>query len=424
MQLRYNFRLYPTPAQQQDLARAFGCARVVFNDALRARQEAHAAGLPYIKDTDLQKQVITAAKHTPERAWLAEVSSVVLVQALADLHTAYRNFFASVTGKRKGPKLAAPRFRSRKDNRHTIRLTRNGFSLRPNGRLYVAKVGEIPVRWSRDLPSDPSSATVVKDAAGRYFVSFVVQTGPSEVLPETAGSVGIDLGLTHFAVMSDGRKITAPKFFRRAEKKLRKAQQNLARKTKGSANRKKAVVKVARAHARTADARRDFHHKLSTTLIRENQAVYVEDLAVKGLGRTRLAKSVHDAGWSAFVNMLEYKAARYGRTFARVDRFFPSSQLCSACGVKDGPKPLAVREWTCANCETVHDRDINAARNIKTEGSKVAAGQAETVNARGAQVRPVPVPAQRATRTPVRKKQEPTRSCQPTGWVQAGIPGL
>lgn len=383
MQLRYNVRLYPTPGQQQALSRAFGCARVVFNDALRARQEAHATGLPYIKDTDLQKQVITAAKRTEERAWLGEVSSVVLVQALADLHTAYRNFFNSVTGRRKGPKVRAPRFRSRKDNRHTIRLTRNGFSLRPNGRLYVAKVGEIPVRWSRELPPAPSSVTVIKDAAGRYFASFVVQTDDSEMLPATTPEIGIDLGLTHFAVMSDGRKITAPKFFRRAERKLRKAQQNLSRKAKGSNNRKKAVVKVARAHARVADARRDHHHKLSTTLIRENQAVYVEDLAVNGLGRTRLAKSVHDAGWAQFVSYLEYKAVRYGRTFARVDRFFPSSQICSACGVKDGPKPLDIRTWTCQGCDTVHDRDVNAARNIKLEGSKVAAGRAETVNACG-----------------------------------------
>ncbi|MEN3585968.1 transposase [Streptomyces sp. ZYX-F-203] len=191
MQLRYNYRLYPTAGQRKELAKAFGCARVVFNDALRARREAHAAGLPYIKDTDLQKQVITAAKRTEERGWLAEVSSVVLVQALADLHTAYRNFFASVTGKRKGPKVAAPRFRSRKDNRHTIRLTRNGFSIRPNGCLYVAKVGEIPVRWSREPPSDPSSVTIVKDAAGRYFASFVVRTDPSERLPETMGEVAL-----------------------------------------------------------------------------------------------------------------------------------------------------------------------------------------------------------------------------------------
>jgi putative transposase len=382
MNLRYNFRLYPTPGQRIALAQAFGCARVVFNDGLHARQEAHAAGLSYIKDTDLQKQVITAAKRTAEREWLSEVSSVVLVQALSDLHTAYRNFFASATGKRKGPKVAAPRFRSRKDNRQAIRLTRNGFSIRPNGRLYVAKVGEIPVRWSRELPSPPSSVTVVKDAAGRYFASFVVQTDPSEVLPETAGEVGIDLGLSHFAVLSDGRKVSSPKFLRRAERKLRRAHQVLSRKVKGSNNRKKAVARVARLHARVADARRDHHHKLSTAIIRENQAVYVEDLCVKGLGRTRLAKSVHDAGWAQFVGMLEYKAARYGRTFGKVDRWLPSSQTCHVCMVIDGPKPLNVREWTCGACQTTHDRDVNAARIV------LAAGRAERQNACGGTVSP------------------------------------
>lgn len=428
MQLRYNTRIYPTPGQQQALARTFGCARVVYNDALAARRTARSEGLPFPKSGDLSKRLITQAKQTPERAWLTNAPVGVMQQALRDLDTAYRNFFDSLSGKRKGPKISEPRFRSRRDNRQTARYTRSdAFRVMANGKLRLPKVGGVRVRWSRELPSDPSSVTVVKDAAGRYFASFVVETDPAADLDrfdDTAQTVGIDLGLTHFAVLSGGRKISAPRFFRRAEKKLRKAQQNLVRKTKGSANRKKAVVKVARAHAHTAAARRDFHHKLSTTVIRENQAVYVEDLAVKGLARTRLAKSVHDAGWSAFVSMLEYKAARYGRVFARVDRFFPSSQLCSACGVKDGPKPLNVREWTCASCGTTHDRDVNAARNIRTEGSKVAAGQAETVNARGAQVRPAPVPAQRATRTPVRKKQEPTRSCQPTDWVQAGIPGL
>jgi putative transposase len=385
VQLRYNFRLYPTSGQQQSLARAFGCARVVFNDALRIRKDAHEQDQPWPKSGELSKQLITQAKQTPERAWLTNAPVGVMQQALRDLDTAYRNFFDSLSGKRQGPKIGEPRFRSRRDNRQTARYTRSdAFKIRSNGKLFLPKVGEVKVKWSRALPSDPASVTVVKDAAGRYFASFVVQTDPSEVLPETTPEVGIDLGLTHFAVLSDGRKITAPKFFRRAERKLRKAQQTLSRKTKGSANRKKAVVKVARAHARTADARRDFHRKLSTTIIRENQAVYVEDLAVNGLARTRLAKSVHDAGWSAFVGMLEYKAARYGRTFARVDRFFPSSQLCSACGFKDGPKTLAIREWTCQGCDTVHDRDINAARNIRTEGRKtVAAGRAETQNACG-----------------------------------------
>ncbi|MQS38540.1 RNA-guided endonuclease TnpB family protein, partial [Streptomyces katsurahamanus] len=199
---------------------------------------------------------------------------------------------------------------------------------------------------------------------------------------------GIDLGLTHFAVLSDGTKIDSPRFLRRAEKKLKREQRRLSRKAKGSSNRKKARLKVARAHARVADARREFHHRLSTKIIRENQAVAVEDLAVKGLARTRLAKSVHDAGWSAFVSMLEYKAARYGRAFHRIGRFEPTSQVCSACGVKDGPKPLCVRVWTCGACGAVLDRDINAAVNVAK-----AAGLA--VSACGARVRPGLVPAQR-----------------------------
>jgi putative transposase len=262
--------------------------------------------------------------------------------------------------------------------------------------LSLPKIGEVAVHWSRDLPSDPSSVTVVKDAAGRYHASFVVETNPAEDAarfpsdPDASyAETGIDLGLTHFAILSDGRKIEAPKFLRREEKKLAKHQKDLARKEKGSKNRKKAVAKVAKAHARVADQRRDFHHKLSTQIVRDNQAVYVEDLCVKGLARTRLAKSVHDAGWSGFVNMLEYKCKRYGRYFARIDRFAPTSQVCTACGVKDGPKPLSVREWTCAGCGTVHDRDVNAARNV------LAQGRWDRVNGCGAQVRPGRVPAQR-----------------------------
>jgi putative transposase len=190
--------------------------------------------------------------------------------------------------------------------------------------------------------------------------------------------VGIDLGLKHFAVLPDGRKITAPRFLRRAEKKLKRRQRELSRKQKGSANRDKARVKVVRAHVRVADARRDFHHQLSTALIRENQAVAVEDLAVNGLGRTRLAKSIHDAGWSAFVGMLEYKARLYRREFHRIGRFTPTSQTCSACGAKDGPKPLHVRAWQCGSCGAHLDRDINAAVNVaKAAGLAVTACRAQ-----------------------------------------------
>ncbi|MEU8396145.1 transposase [Nonomuraea sp. NPDC048892] len=381
MQLRYNFRLYPAAGQRQALARAFGCARTVFNDGLRMRREARENGLRYISDGDLSKQVITQAKKTPERAWLGEVSAVVLQQALADLNLACRNFFASITGKRKGPKVAPPRFRSRKDNRQAVRFTRNArFAITPGGKLCLPKIGDVPIRWSRDLPAEPSSVTVIKDAAGRYFASFVVETA-DEPLLDSPNEIGIDLGLTHFAVTSDGRKIANPRILRRAAKKLRKAQQALSRKEKGSANRAKARLKVAKAHAQVAGTRRDFAHKLSTQIIRDNQAVYVEELAVKGMARTKLAKSVHDAGWSQFVNMLEYKAKRYGRTFAKIDRWFPSSKLCSACGTVADKMPLNIRSWTCP-CGAVHDRDVNAAINILT------AGRAERLNACGGTVRP------------------------------------
>jgi putative transposase len=387
MQLRYSYRLYPSLGQRTALARAFGCARVVFNDGLRIRQEARAAGLPYLTDGELSAR-LTAAKSTPERAWLNQVSAVVLQQALADLNAAYRNFFASITGKRRGPKLAPPRFRSRKDHRQAIRFTANArFKITPPGRLRLPKIGDIPVRWSRPLPAEPSSVTVIKDAAGRYFASFVVNTERAP-LPETEQVIGIDLGLAHFAVLSDGRKIASPRFLRRAEKKLKRAQRDLSRKQKGSRNRDKARVKVARAHARVADARREFHHQISAKLIRENQAVAVEDLGVHALARTRLAKSVHDAGWSAFVGMLAYKARLYGREFHQIGRFEPTSQVCSACGVKDGPKPLHVRAWQCQGCGAWLDRDVNAAVNVAK-----AAGLA--VTACGAQVRPGHAPAQR-----------------------------
>lgn len=390
MQLRYTFRLYPTAGQRQALARTFGCARVAYNDVVAARREAWADGGRKLTDGEVSKR-LTEAKKTPERAWLGEVSSVVLQQAVADANTAHRNWLASLSGKRKGPKLRQPRFRSRRDNRQAARFTKNSrFSVTAGRKLRLPKIGDVVVRWSRALPSEPSSVTVILDAAGRYHASFVVDVGTAP-LPEMDAEVGIDLGLTSFAVTSAGKVIDNPRYLRNAERRLKRAQQNLARKEKGSRNRGKAQVKVARAHAKVADARKDFLHKLSTELVRENQAVYVEDLAVKGLARTRLAKSVHDAGWGMFLTMLEEKATRYGRTFARVDRWFPSSQLCSACGIKDGPKPLSVRSWTCPECGTHHDRDANAARNILLEGRKTAAGRA--ASACGGDTRPGSGPA-------------------------------
>ncbi|MFI7545018.1 RNA-guided endonuclease InsQ/TnpB family protein [Actinoplanes sp. NPDC049599] len=232
MRLRYNYRVYPDAVQREALARSFGCAPgwcsttgcvCVSRPARTARSN--------VSDAELSRRLITEAKTTPERAWLGEVSCVVLQQALADLNTAYRNFFASITGKREGRKVAPPRYRSRMDNRQAIRFTRNSrFKVLDNGRLRLPKFGDVPVRWSRSLPSEAGSVTVIRDAAGRYFASLVVQTTEDETLPPVGSEVGIDLGLTHFAVMSEGTKVTAPKFLRRAARKLKRLQQALSRK--------------------------------------------------------------------------------------------------------------------------------------------------------------------------------------------------
>ena len=381
MQIRYRYRIYPSPGQRQALARTFGCARVVYNDCLRLRDTCHAAG-EKISDTEVQRRVVTLAKQTPARAWLGEVASVALVQACQDARRAYRNWFDSLSGKRKGRKAGHPAFR-RKHQRQSVRFTRNGFSLHGE-RLYVAKVGDIKVEWSRDLPSVPSSVTVIREPDGRYYASFVVEREATP-LPACDRDAGIDLGLASLAVTSDGEVIGNPRFLRAKERKLARAQRALARKQKGSANRGKARHRVAVLHRKVRETRLDHAHKTALKLVRDNQAVYAEDLCVSGLARTRLAKSVHDAGWSQFLRLIEEKAAQYGREFRRVGRFEPTSQVCSACGVKDGPKPLNIREWMCAACGTVHDRDVNAAKNV------LALGRRESLNACGGQVRPASV---------------------------------
>ncbi|MFJ1709635.1 RNA-guided endonuclease InsQ/TnpB family protein [Kitasatospora sp. NPDC088346] len=418
MHLRYSYRVYPTASQRESLARTFGCARVVYNDALAARKAARKAGLPHPKSSDLQKIVITSAKRTTERAWLASVGVDPLIQSLRDLDTAYRNFFDSMSGKRAGRPVGLPRFKSRKDNRQSLRFTRNGFRIRGNGKLNLAKIGDIRVKWSRVLPADPSSVTVVLDPSGRYFASFVVDVEPDH-LAGTDTEIGISLGLTTYAVCSDGTVIDNPRFLRKAEKRLKAAQRELSRKAKASKNRTKARRKVARAHAKVADTRHDWLHKQTTRIIRENQAVYLEDLNVRGLGRTRLAKSVHDAGWGTFRRMLEEKAQRYGRHVGVIGRYEPTSQVCSACGVLDGPKPLAVREWTCGACGVLHDRDLNASRNI------LAAGRADRRNACGGPVGPgVAIPRQaRPVETGTHRNASRTGR-KPRAAGAAGIPRL
>ena len=378
MQVRYRYRIYPSPGQRRALARAFGCARVVYNDCLRLRDACHAAG-EKISDTEVQRRVVTAAKLTPERAWLAEVASVALVQACQDARRAHRNWFDWLSGRRKGRKVGHPAFR-RKHHRQSIRLTRNGFALHGE-RLYVAKVGDIRVQWSRGLPSVPSSVTVIREPDGRYYASFVVERQATP-LPACDREVGLDLGLRSLAVTSNGEVVPNPRLLRNKERKLARAQRALSRRQKGSANREKARHRVAVVHRQVRETRLDHARKTALQLVRDNQAVYAEDLCVSGLARTWLAKSVADAGWSLLLRCIQEKAAQYGRTFHRIGRFEPTSQVCSACGVKDGPKPLKVRTWTCAACGAVHDRDVNAARNI------LAAGRADSLNACGTGVGP------------------------------------
>ena len=369
----YRFRFYPTPEQEIILAQTFGCVRVVYNHMLHLRSKAWEQRQERIGYNDTSA-ALTLLKKQPEYAWLNDVSSVPLQQALRHLQTAFGNFFAK--------RGRYPQFK-RKGSHQSAEYTASAF--RWDGEsLKLAKMeAPLDVRWSRQIPpaAKVTTVTVSKDASGRYFVSLLCDDVVS-TKPEVAQVVGIDLGLTHFAILSDGKKIPAPNAFRKHEKKLAKLQRRLARKKKGSKNRTKARLKVAKLHAKMADIRKDFIHKLSTRLIHENQVIAIETLAVSNMQKNRkLAKSIGDAGWAEFVRQLEYKARWYGRKVVKIDRWHPSSKRCSDCGYTAEKMPLNVRQWTCPECGSSHDRDVNAARNI------LAAGLA--VSARGEAVSPV-----------------------------------
>ena len=367
----YRFRLYPTPEQEQVLARTFGCARFAYNHMLRLRADAWFSRQERIGYHETSA-ALTQLKKDPEFAWLNEVSSVPVQQALRHLQTAFANFFAK--------RAKYPTFK-RKDGQQSAEYTTSAFKW--DGKvLKLAKMNKpLDVRFSRTIPraAKVTTITVSKDAAGRYFVSMLCD---DTVQPkaEVEGKVGIDLGLTHFAILSTGEKIAAPNTFRKHEAKLAKLQRRLAKKQKGSANRKKARLKVAKLHAKIADSRKDFLHKLSTRLVNENQVIAIETLAVSNMQKNRhLAKSISDAGWAEFVRQLKYKSLWYGRELVGIDRWYPSSKRCSDCGHTVAKMPLNVREWACPECGTVHDRDINAARNVLAAGLAVSA-LGESVN--------------------------------------------
>nr|WP_189295718.1 RNA-guided endonuclease TnpB family protein [Streptomyces albospinus] len=370
----FKFRFYPTDAQAAELSRTFGCVRKVYNLALAARTEAWALRQERV-NYNATSAMLTVWKKTEELAYLNEVSSVPLQQTLRHLQTAFTNFF--------GKRAKYPRFKSRKTSRKSAEYTTSGFRFR-DGRITLAKMSDpLDIVWSRPLPegAKPSTVTVSQDAAGRWFVSLLCDDPTIKPLPVTDQAVGVDVGLDHLLTFSTGEKITNPRYERRDRARLAKAQRSLARKAKGhGTNRAKARREVARIHARIADRRRDGLHKLTTRLVRENQTIVIEDLNVRNMVKNRsLARAISDAAWSDFRSMLEYKAAWYGREVIAVDRFFPSSRLCSHCGTLHGAMGLHVRTWTC-ECGTTHDRDANAARNL------LAAGRA--VTACGAGVRP------------------------------------
>jgi putative transposase len=366
----YQYRVYPTDEQKHLLARTFGCARFVYNWALRLRTDAYYKENKRIGYHETSAR-LTQLKQQEEYAWLNEVSSVPTQQALRHLDKAFRNFFE---GRAKYPMF------KKKRNQQSAEYTTSAFKWDGTS-LTLAKMTEpLDIRWSRPLPdgAKPSTVTVTKDCADRYFVSLLVEEDIKQLDP-VEQSVGADLGLKAFVILSTGEVVGNPKFFHKDEKQLAKVQRRHAKKRKGTKNRAKARLKVAKIHARIADRRRDFLHQLSTRLIREHQTICVESLAVKNMVKNhRLAKAISDVGWSEFVSQLEYKAAWYGRTLVKIDKWYPSSKRCFACGHVLDSLPLDIRVWTCPECGVVHDRDLNAARNIHAVGLTVfeACGEA------------------------------------------------
>ena len=362
----YKYRFYPTQEQEVLLAKNFGCARFVYNRFLALRNQAyrdHKINVSYADACFL----LTLDKKKEELSFLNEPSNSVLQQSLRDADTAFSNFFKK--------RAKYPRFKN-KSGKQSVRFPDKRFNYDGKYSITLAKMDlPLKIKWSRTIPrgAKVKSVTVSKETSGRYFISFLCEDSVAP-LPNSDKSIGMDWGLKDFVTTSDGEKVTAPKYYRRSEKKLAKAQRDLSRKEKGSKNRQKARVKVAKAHAHVANQRKDFLHKLSSSIVHENQVICIEDIAVKNLSRNRhLSKSIMDSGWGEFVRQLEYKSHWYGRSLVKVDRFFPSSKTCSHCGCIKDHLNMSERNWTCSDCGAVHDRDYNASVNIKAEGTAVLA---------------------------------------------------